>query len=404
MRIATEDNLKETIIPEQKEAEVLHSKNTGNNRKNNTSKSESQLFMNKEPETSVHLKQTQVETRVVAGLVDTVRKLREKRLSQGKNRRKEFHENSISFENRTYLIPEVSDPSISENKDNTQGRSPVNDEHPVHIENDTVTIYKNPLPNVQNPVQLLEEQSYISAANKVYGTQGASFASEGSSIQPDNRTYIVQRTPFATIKSRENDVYEAQLDFGNQSPEDLQNFMTSTPIFSEQPDLNALTTSPVNTTYIVNDPFCIRSCHRNPPRENQEAKLLDFHANENMGTPKVPLEMRNITRRKIDEMQEHEKENQELNLTPVMSSKKKITVPVLTPRLEKLAQPKNHTPVKKTPTKEPGNTAAQPVRKWHCSRCKYIDTTKMTNAQFEEYMKTHNLKHGFCGRSSTPRK
>ena len=176
--------------------------------------------------------------------------------------------------------------------------------------------------------------------------------------------------------------------------------MTSTPIFPAQPNLNSLTPlSSANRTYIVSNPFCIRSCHRNPPQENHEVKLLDFHANENPGTP---LELRNVTRRRINEPQGYRKETQPLNLTPVMPSKKKITVPVLTPRLEKLAQPKNPTPVKKTPTKEAGSTT-QPVHKWHCNRCKYIDTTKMTNAQFEQYRKIHVLKHGFSG-NSTPRK
>ena len=155
MKIATEGNFKETITVEDKEVEIINSKNSGNTQKKVNSKSESPIFINRELETSSNSKTIQSETRVVAGLVDVVRKLREKRMSQGKTRRKEFNnENSISFENRTYVIPEVSDPSVSEDKISEaplrKERSQVNEEYSVRIDDDTVTVYKHPLPVARN--------------------------------------------------------------------------------------------------------------------------------------------------------------------------------------------------------------------------------------------------------------
>ncbi|KAE9546600.1 hypothetical protein FO519_010188, partial [Halicephalobus sp. NKZ332] len=228
---------------------------------------------------------------------------------------------------------------------------------------------------------------------------------------PEDRTYIVQRTPFATIRSKENltVTFEDEFDFRNESSS-VENFVTSTPVCSGPPSSKLST---VNRTYIVNSPFFVRSCYRNQPRKEESAQVFDLLANENPATPSTPLKTRNVTRRRrINEIQEsgsqiNSKENNQENLTPIMSSNKKVTVTALTPRLEKLAQPKHLPSEKKSPGRvEVVSASIHPIRKWHCSRCKYVDTTKMTNAQFEEYKKSHSShsRHGVIGSTSTPRK
>ncbi|KAE9546878.1 hypothetical protein FO519_009910, partial [Halicephalobus sp. NKZ332] len=235
LRIAAEIDGKKAIVDSQKEAEVLSLGNSGNVEKSTGLKpSEVSIFTNSDTGDSMNSKTALViESQVVNADSNIVRKAKNSNTDSEKNgiRTEMTEENSVFLGNRTYTLQvpyAEEEPSVSGSSRNLFRRKSDDERHPVHIESDVAVIQRVPSSSQRSTQRAsissnqhsthkapLDERRSISTERKSYSAHGTPLPNEGSSILPEDRTYIVQRTPFATIRSKENltVTFEDEFDF-----------------------------------------------------------------------------------------------------------------------------------------------------------------------------------------------